>query len=91
MLKGRCPRCQAQAVFKMRNGIISGDKHVFVRGLGLLTPRSDRMTNLCTECGYYDTSLEAIMATCRPWNRAASSSFSLGIRWPDPPAMVVAP
>ena len=49
----KCTRCHSQAVYKMRNGIISGDKCVYVRGLGLLTPRTDRMTYLCAECGYY--------------------------------------
>ena len=44
MPNDRCPRCGSPAVYKMRNGIISGDKHVYVRGLSLLTPRTDRMT-----------------------------------------------
>ena len=35
--------------------------------------------------------LRAIPATWRPWNRASSSSFSLGWRLPSPPAIVVAP
>src|SRR5690606_30647375 len=37
------------------------------------------------------TSFAAISATCLPWKRAPSSSFSLGIRSPLPPAIVVAP
>lgn len=36
-------------------------------------------------------SLAVIPATCRPWNRAIASSFSLGIRLPSAPARVVAP
>ena len=39
----------------------------------------------------YPASLAAMAATCRPWKRAASSSFSLGMRSPEPPAMVEAP
>lgn len=54
MLNGRCPRCNSRAVFKMTNGITSGDKHVFVRGLGFSSPRTDRLTYLCTACGYYE-------------------------------------
>jgi hypothetical protein len=39
----------------------------------------------------YPFSFAAICATWRPWKRAPASSFSLGWRWPWPPAMVVAP
>ena len=49
-----CPRCNSASVYKMRNGIISGDKQVFVRGLGLLAPGTDRMTYLCADCGFYE-------------------------------------
>ena len=36
-------------------------------------------------------SFAAICATCRPWNRAWASSFSLGCREPSAPAIVAAP
>jgi len=57
----------------MRNGIISGDKHVFVRGLSLLTPRSDRITYLCADCGYYENHIidKDILAGVREkWDKA---------------------
>lgn len=40
--------------------------------------------------GYF-ASFAAMVATCLPWKRAASSSFPLGILSPLAPAMVVAP
>jgi hypothetical protein len=39
----------------------------------------------------YPISFAAIVATCRPWNRAAASSFCDGVRSPCVPAIVVAP
>lgn len=54
MLNGECPRCNSKAVYKKNNGIISGEKHVYVRGLGFSSPRTDRTTFLCTSCGYYE-------------------------------------
>ena len=57
MLDSRCPRCNSRAVYKMLNGIISGEKNVYVRGLGFSSPKTDRMTYLCTSCGYYENYL----------------------------------
>ncbi|RLB23368.1 MAG: hypothetical protein DRG71_06115 [Deltaproteobacteria bacterium] len=54
MINGQCPRCKKNTVYRRKNGIISGDKHIFVKGLGLMTPRTDKMTYLCTTCGYYE-------------------------------------
>jgi len=39
----------------------------------------------------YADNFFAICATCRPWNRAAASSFSLAMRSPLPPAIVDVP
>ncbi len=39
----------------------------------------------------YLLNLAAIVATCRPWNRAAARSFSDGVRSPRVPAIVEAP
>ena len=39
----------------------------------------------------YLLSFAAIVVTCRPWNRAAASSFSDGFRSPCVPAIVEAP
>ncbi len=54
MLNGQCPRCNAKDVYKKNNGIISGEKHVYVTGLGFTSPRTDQTTFLCTSCGYYE-------------------------------------
>ena len=73
MPNDRCPRCNSQAVYKMRNGIISGDKHVFVRGLSLLTPQTDRMTYLCADCGYYENHIidkDILEGVRQKWDRA---------------------
>lgn len=73
MSNGRCPRCDSSAVYKKRNGIISGDKHVFVRGLGFLTPRTDRMTYLCTDCGYYENHIldkDILQDVTQKWEKA---------------------
>jgi DNA-directed RNA polymerase subunit RPC12/RpoP len=72
MSNKRCPRCDSQSFYKMRNGIISGDKHVFVRGLGLLTPRTDRMTYLCADCGYYENYIidkDILLGVTRKWEK----------------------
>ncbi len=53
MKNGICINCGSQEVFKSINGIISGDKHVFVRNLSKLTSRTNKMTYICTACGYY--------------------------------------
>ena len=54
MLNGQCPRCNSGAVYRRKNGIISGDKHIYVTGLGFSSSRSDKMTYVCTACGYYE-------------------------------------
>ena len=55
MLKGKCPRCNSRSVFKKVNGVFSGEKHIYVRGVGgFSTPRSERITYVCTTCGYYE-------------------------------------
>ncbi len=64
MLNGQCPRCRSRSVYRSRNGVISGDKHIFVRGLGFSSPRSDRMTYVCTACGYYENYISD-KAVCR--------------------------
>ncbi len=64
MLNGQCPRCQSRSVYRCKNGIISGDKQIFVRGLGFFSSGSDKMTYLCTACGYYENYL-ADKAVCR--------------------------
>jgi hypothetical protein len=73
MLDGQCPRCNSQTVFKRTNGIVSGDKHVFVRGLGFSTPRTDRLTYLCTACGYYEnyiTDKDILEKVVQKWDEA---------------------
>jgi hypothetical protein len=47
--------------------------------------------NSLLESSRYFTILEASVATCRPWKRAASSSFSEGYRSPAVPAIVEEP
>ncbi len=54
MLNGQCPRCRSRSVYRRKNGIVSGAKHIFVTGLGFTTPRSDKLTCVCTNCGYYE-------------------------------------
>jgi len=54
MRNGRCPRGNSRAVYKMTNGIISGDKHVYVRGLDFSSPKTDRLAYLCSTCGYHE-------------------------------------
>ena len=54
MQNGQCPKCDSTEVYKKMNGIIGGDKKVYVKGLSMLTSPSDHLTILCTECGYYE-------------------------------------
>lgn len=53
MQNGKCLNCGSNQVFKSVNGIISGDKQVYVRHLSRFTPGSDKITYICTNCGYY--------------------------------------
>lgn len=55
-------------------------------GKDAVSPYTMRDAGTC-----YFTSLAVIVATWRPWNRAAASSFSLGMRAPVLPAIVEAP
>ncbi len=54
MQKGQCPRCNSTEVYKKINGIISGNKKLYVIGLSMLTSPSDHLTLLCSKCGYYE-------------------------------------
>ena len=56
MLNGRCPRCNSQTVYKKVNGVVtSAGKNIYVRGTSTFgTPRTDRMTLVCTTCGLYE-------------------------------------
>lgn len=79
MLHGVCPRCNAQEVFCMTNGVMSGDKIVHVRGLGWSTRQCDHVTHVCTHCGYYEDyiadrdTLQAIAANGKKWQRVPVS------------------
>jgi hypothetical protein len=53
MLNGKCILCGSTELRKRVNGVISGDKQVFVKGLSFLTAGSDQVTILCTGCGFY--------------------------------------
>jgi len=53
MENGKCNNCDSDQVYRSLNGIISGNKLVFVRHLSRITSRSDKMTYICTNCGYY--------------------------------------
>src|SRR5262249_14808059 len=70
----------------------SQSKRVVPRDLPLLTESIDVNLQilLSTPSQWSPFSLRAISATCRPWKRAISSSFSDGCRDPSP-ATVVAP
>lgn len=57
MLNGKCTHCGSDQVFRCLNGIVTGDKHVYVRNISRLTPGSNRMTYICTRCGYYENFL----------------------------------
>jgi len=55
------------------NGIISGEKYVYVRNLTRFTPRSSTMTYLCATCGYYENYItdEKVLAGVRlNWEKA---------------------
>lgn len=74
MLNGKCPRCNARSVFRKINGVTSGDKHIYVRGLGFSTPRTDRMTLVCTTCGYYEdyiTDKAILKKVSAKWDRVS--------------------
>jgi DNA-directed RNA polymerase subunit RPC12/RpoP len=58
MKDGVCPRCNSKTVFKKVNGVISESKHIYVRGITMLTPRSDRTSYVCTSCGYYENYID---------------------------------
>lgn len=63
MLNGKCPCCNSTEVYKKNNGITSGDKYIYVHGLSMLTPRTQKMTFVCTQCGLYENYIldEAIL------------------------------
>ncbi len=91
----------AMALDSVEDGPWRVQRGSLFRGAALSTasgsrpPYGHRRASLRREwrpCGCsYPASREAIAATCRPWKRAASSSFSLGMRSPEPPAIVEAP
>ena len=54
MKNGKCNNCNSDQIFRSLNGIISGDKLVFVRHLSRVAPGTDKMTFICTKCGYYE-------------------------------------
>ncbi|HOO72031.1 MAG TPA: hypothetical protein PK926_09735 [Spirochaetota bacterium] len=73
MHKGTCVRCGSDQVYKSLNGIISGEKYVYVRNLTRFTPRSSTMTYLCATCGYYENYItdEKVLAGVRlNWEKA---------------------
>lgn len=53
MKDGKCPRCYSTDVYHKINGIISGDKKVYVR-VSILSPATDKITYVCSSCGYYE-------------------------------------
>ncbi len=57
MLNGQCPRCKSRSVYRCKNGIVSGVKHTYVKGLGFTIPRSEKTTYVCTSCGYFENYL----------------------------------
>lgn len=73
MQNGQCPRCKSTQVYKKMNGIVSGDKCVYVKGLSMLTSPSDRLTFLCSQCGYYEDHIvdpEVLQKIKEKWEKA---------------------
>ncbi len=53
MDNGKCISCGSDQVYRSLNGIVTNGKYIYVRNIRKLTPRSDRMTYICAQCGYY--------------------------------------
>lgn len=53
MKSGKCPRCNGTDVYHKINGVISGDKKIYVR-ISMLSPATDKETFVCSSCGYYE-------------------------------------
>ncbi len=58
MENGICKNCNSQNIYKSVNGIISGDKQVYVRNLSIFSSGTNKITFVCTDCGYYENYLE---------------------------------
>lgn len=73
MKNGKCNNCGSAEIYRSVNGIISGDKQVFVRNLSILSSGTNRMTYICTSCGYYENYIEdaeILNKIARKWEKA---------------------
>jgi predicted nucleic-acid-binding Zn-ribbon protein len=50
-----CPHCGSTEIFQKINGIVSGEKKIYVRELSVFTPATDRLVKICANCGYYES------------------------------------
>ena len=53
MKNGKCPRCDSSEIYHKINGIISGNKKIYVR-VSILSPETGKVTYVCSSCGYYE-------------------------------------
>ena len=53
MRNGKCARCGSKEIYHKVNGIVSGDKKIYVR-ISILSPATDKETYICSSCGYYE-------------------------------------
>ncbi len=73
MKNGKCPRCDSDTVYRRTNGIVSGDKCVYVKGLSFFTSASDQETYICATCGHYEnyiTDRKTLDQITEKWDKA---------------------
>jgi predicted RNA-binding Zn-ribbon protein involved in translation (DUF1610 family) len=72
MKNGKCKNCGSEEIYRSVNGIISGDKQVYVRNLSVFSSGTNKMTYICANCGYYENYIqdtEILNKITRKWEK----------------------